>query len=269
MQLQRVTLAKKVLQWGWMRFILLSLMSFLAIIVTFFPLYSCLEPKVRSISDAIFVSLFVPLGMGPSVEFSSVGRFLVVAEGLLSIVWFAVLTAFIVARISNPRNNAHLTPIVGLWREQSEGDSNIQTQRHQLEFRLVVYPSPPLIAPEISVSYYHRNDLGERETIPLELVPVQAAIVRYYLGFCAIVPSKLLIGDTRENFKGNLVQGTVDVLVKAIDSQSDVSLNILRQYSIPADVREGSFKDAIILDKNGSITGIREENLYLVIPWIG
>ena len=263
---KRYTLTKRILSLSWISFFLYVVLAYFLVPVSFFLMFPICDNNFSYDFNCLIYSFGAIVGTEKNIALSNMASVLLILEKSFGLILVSIFTAFLITKITQPRSKVYLGPrLAAYW---DEGNKHIieREKRFLLEFRLIVFPNPPLRRPEIMVDLYTTNKKGERDNIPLELTPVQASQVSAYLTFRAILPEGYLILPNEESLEParKVPRGTIDVFIKAIDTGSDNPINIYKQYQLPDDVRSGSFKDAVILGDNDRIVGIQKENLEVI-----
>lgn len=264
--MKNCTLARFLIQLRWTSFALLAAASLLALPLLLSPLYIISEPAFASYWQSLLFSISALVGAEQLSLTTTLGVAVLTAERTMGLVWFSIFTALIFARISERQNQSYLAPIIATYVDDGTRYTPQRAPCCLLEFRLIVYPNPPLIRPQIAVTLHIRNKLGERDNVPLQLMPVQAGQVRYYLTFRTVMPDDYLIlaDDERLETSRKLPNGVIDFYVSAIDAGSDKTLHIFKEYRLPYEARTGSFADAVELDVDGNISGVIPKNFQKI-----
>ena len=261
----KYTLTKLLLSFSWFKFALCVVFAYSAIIVLFFLIFPFFDKTLSFDLKSFLYSLGAIIGAENKNATCNFAYIVLLVEKTIGLILFSIFTAFLITKLSQPRSLVCLADKLGAYWDDGKKYKIKRAKRFLLEFRLIVYPNSPILRPEIMVGLYVTNTKGERDNIPLELTPVQASQVTAYLTFRAILPEEYLIVPEKKHLENKKVpEGIVDIHVKAIDSGSDQPITIFKQYSIPDDVRYGSFKDAVLLGRNNCIKGVVKENLEVI-----
>jgi hypothetical protein len=237
--------------WLWAGFASLSYWAFFAII------YSILlsQPAVSFIERLLVgfrLSIVCLGGTATAITMSPAIELAMAIQSLFWLALFGLLVATLTTRLSRSRNGAKLLPVTAV---------SVQSDRIVLEFRLVVFPHPALLTPQLFVTLNTVRPTGERDNVPLEIHPIQVPRVQYYLGFHAALPHPY---QGTSPTVSSLPKGTVDVYVNAIDDGSDQPVLVHQELEIPRDARVGRFADAVKLDTAGRIIGVLRDRLSTI-----
>lgn len=270
MKNRELSFIKQIVRWGWTRFILTFIILLIMLpAVTSIALYH-LESKGLLMSDALLLSLSITIGaphkQNAGLSVSDASQILLVLLRFYGYIWFSFFTALLITRIGENRNKARLASRCAVFLHDGSGFVDERPSRYLLEFRLIVFPYPPILKPDITVTLHIANEYNERDQIPLELTPVQANEVKVYLTFRAILPRSCLILHDESHLEASrkLPEGTVDVCINMIDSYSDKNVYIYKTYRLPHDSKTGKFKDAVTLGEHYVIDKVIPDNFEVI-----
>jgi hypothetical protein len=257
------TLTKIVLELKWVYFFLIFLGCLGGIALLFSAaVYYCESPKF-SWTESLLYSVAATIGaphQAPSL--GGLGLTVIIVARLCGHIWLAVFIAFLIARIGDTRRKPRLAKFCAAYYDDGSKHCGAREARYLFEFRLIVYPTPPVYKPVISVALYVQTQDG-REQYPLDLTPVQPNRVTAYLTFRAILPAHFLtFAEMAEvSILRKLPEGCLDVCVDMTDSASDKRIIVHKSYIVPHDVRAGHFLDAIEYGDGLEIFSVNEKNL--------
>jgi hypothetical protein len=262
--MRKVNFKKWLVDITWLRFLAVSFVIYCAFIGVFSAIFYYShsiqsQPSHAQFEDSVFHSQAMLIGDSSSAPLTRLGRILSAIERIVGILLFGVFLGIVLTRIGKPRTKLRLASRVAIY-EAPEG--------LLLEFRFIVHPSAPVYAPEIHVSLFWITAAGDRENTPLELTPVQAMRIRYYLVFRAIVPKHILKKGVRpaKNPLRALPPASVEVYIRVVDSASDEPVVTCGEFNLPADAEAGMFCSAVALGQFGNIIGLDESSLERITP---
>ncbi|TYT75528.1 hypothetical protein [Desulfobotulus mexicanus] len=270
MKYRELSIIKQVVRWSWLRFILtfIFLLVMLPAAVSIVIYY--IESKAFIMSDAILLSLSTTIGApykpNAALSVSDISQLFLVILRFYGYIWFGFFTALLIARIGENRNKARLANRCAVYFHDGSGFLDERPSRYLLEFRLIVFPYPPILKPDITVTLHLANESNERDQIPLELTPMQANEVKVYLTFRAILPRDCLILPDENHLEESrkLPEGTVDVCINMIDSYSDKNVYVYKTYRLPHDAKTGKFKDAVTLGEHHVIDKVLPDSFEVI-----
>lgn len=264
------TISKTLLHLSWPAFILVIFSGLLMVPVLCGGTLYLIDGETIPFKQITLIAASSTIGASinsiKGVQVSEAGELAILVARLFGYIWLAVSTAFLVARIGENRKKPRLANKCAVYHHDGSGHLEQRPERYLLEFRLIVYPNPPIYKPDITVTLYLPTESRGRDQSPLELTPVQANKVSSYLTFRAILPNKCLImpGSMELEPFRKLPEGSVDVCINMIDSANDRNVFIYKSYNLPHEAKSGTFADAAILGDHGEIVSVIADKLELI-----
>jgi hypothetical protein len=264
------TISKTILDFSWPAFIAVIFSGLLIIPVFCGWILYLLDGETIALKQIALAATSSTIGASinsiKDIKISETGELTILAARLFGYIWLAVSTAFLVARIGENRKKPRLSAKCAVYYHDGSGHLDKRPGRYLLEFRLIVFPNPPIYKPDITVTLYLPTESRGRDQCPLELTPVQANKVSAYLNFRAILPNECLIMPDNMELEAfrKLPEGSVDVCINMIDSANDRNIFIYNSYKLPHEAKSGVFGDAVTLGDHGEITFVDVDKLELI-----